>query len=175
MAEAKIPKKAKLIAGIMWADEKARDAAIKKLTEKFGEIDSESEEYDFFQFTDYYKGEMGPKITKKIVSFKNLINREKLAAIKIFTNRLEEDVSGGKRRAVNIDAGYLTECNVVLASAKEMPHKPYIGKGVFADVVLRFRKGCYEAYDHTFPDHREGLVREYYKKAREIYRKQLKS
>ena len=174
MAAPKEPPKAKLVCGIMWSNDDARDSAVKKLAGKFGEIDSESETYDF-SFTDYYEDEMGRGIKKKIVSFRNLISREALPSIKIFTNQVEEEASGSKKRAVNLDSGYLTEHNVVLASAKERPHKPYIGEGIFADVVLMFRSGNYEAHRYTFPDHKEQLVRDYYKKVREIYLKQRKN
>ncbi|MDI6654543.1 MAG: DUF4416 family protein, partial [Candidatus Hydrothermarchaeota archaeon] len=76
--------KAKLFAAIMYSSEVYKKA-IEELVKKFGAIDGESEVFAF-DFTDYYEQEMGQKLFKKFLSFKNPISREELADIKLFTN-----------------------------------------------------------------------------------------
>jgi hypothetical protein len=135
-----------------------------KLVEKYGKIESQIE-YDF-DFTDYYSTEMGSKLKKILFVFKDLIDREKLSEIKTYTNTIEDscciDPSSKKTslqgRKINLDPGYLSMHNVVLASAKELPHKVYLNNGIFADVVLEFKNKSFQSSAHTFPDYKTDIV-----------------
>ena len=113
---------------------------------------------------------MGKDLKKKIVIFKNLIDREKLADIKHWTNALEDSESEENKRRINLDPGYLTICNVILASAKEMPHKVYIGEGMFGDVVLEFKNKSFQHSEHTFPDYKSDAIKSFLNKVRESYK-----
>lgn len=143
--------KVKLIEAVMFKDWKIYNSAIKEIKKRFGEIDAESEEYDF-NFTNYYDGEMGSGYKKKIISFEKLINRGKLADIKLFTNEIEKKFSEDGKRRINIDPGYLTLHNLVLASAKELPHRIFIGKGIFAESTLTFVNNKWVPSQFTFPE-----------------------
>ena len=173
MAHIKQVYKTKLVIGIMYLEKEAYEETIKKLVEKFGEIDNKSSEYDF-NFTDYYEEETGKNLKKQILTFKKLIDRDELAEIKHFTNTIEDELSKQGKRLINLDPGYMTEHNIVLASAKELPHKVSIGKGMFGDVVLEYRKGDYEDSRHTFPDFRTPLVKEFLKTIRKKYLQERK-
>ena len=76
----------KLIIGVMYKDD--FNSIVDKLKGLFGEVDSVSDDYDF-SFTNYYEKEMGAGLKKRILSFKKLIDREELAAIKHKTNEIE--------------------------------------------------------------------------------------
>jgi hypothetical protein len=173
MAHIKQVYKTKLVIGIMYSDKEAYEETIKQLTEKFGEIDNKSLEYDF-NFTDYYEEETGKNLKKQIITFNKLIDRDELAEIKHFTNTIEDQLSKQGKRLINLDPGYMTEHNIVLASAKELPHKVSIGKGMFGDVVLEYRKGDYEDSRHTFPDFRTPIVKEFLKTIRKQYLQERK-
>src|SRR3989344_3330504 len=139
MAQPKPVPRVKLIIGVMYKESENCNTAIALLKERFGEIDDEVE-YDF-NFTEYYTPEMGSQLKKKLLMFKTEIDREWLAQIKLDTNAIEDEGKSEKNnRRINLDPGYLTLHNVVLASAKEMPHKVFIGKGMFGDVVLEYKK-----------------------------------
>lgn len=168
MAQIKHIPKVKLIIGLMYKDKDSYDKAVRALIAKFGEISDSSEEYAF-DFTDYYERESGKDLKKQIISFKELVGRDELADIKHFTNRIEDDISEDGKRKINLDSGYMTEHNVVLASAKEMPHKISIGRGMFGDVVLEYRKGDYQDSRHTFPDYRTRPVKDFLIKVRKRY------
>jgi len=189
MAHIKDIAKVKLIIGLMFVDENIKKETIKELVEKYGPI-QESLSYDF-NFTDYYNPEMGEGIKKELLVFSNLIDREKLAEIKTFTNTIEDkalkdtkednesnnnDKEDEKQinRLVNLDPGYLTLMNVILASAKEMPHKIYFGLGLFGDVVLEYKQKSYQHSPHTFPDYRSDIVKEFLNKVRQKYKHELK-
>ncbi|MBW2993273.1 DUF4416 family protein, partial [Candidatus Woesearchaeota archaeon] len=124
--------RAKLFTGILYSDEAAYKKTIRELEKKFGPIEHISQEYDFTDFTAYYEDEMGDNIKKKFLVFKKQINRDKLADIKLWTNELENKFSRFKKRKINLDPGYFTVHNLVLASAKDRSHKIYLKKGIYA-------------------------------------------
>jgi hypothetical protein len=154
----------KLLIGLMYKDRQVYDSALPILKQKFGQV-YDVLEYDF-DFTDYYEAETGKGLKKSLLIFKNQIDRDGLAEIKLWTNSVEDKYSENSKRKINIDPGYLTSHNVVLASAKEMPHKISIGKGIFGDVVLEFRSGEFQASRHTFPDFKSDKVRDFLAKNR---------
>jgi hypothetical protein len=164
MAHTKKVSKAKLIIGVMYKDKNVYEKAIDILKTLFGEIES-SLEFDF-SFTKYYEKEMGTNLKKTILVFKKNIDRIKLPDIKLITNGIEDDLSNKNNRTVNIDPGYMTFDSIVLASAKEMPHRVYLKKGIFADVVLTFYDGNFEHNIRTFPDYRQDIVKDFFKKIR---------
>lgn len=143
---------AKLFCGIMYSDSGVYEKAIEELARRFGNIGATGEEYDF-SFTDYYLKEFGSNLKKRFVVFKNLIERENLADIKLLTCEIEKSFARGGRRIVNIDPGYITLNNVVVASTKELPHRVYLGKGIFADVQLILKRSEAITSSHTFADY----------------------
>lgn len=157
--------KAKLFAAITYSGEEACKKVIEELVKKFGEINEESEVFAF-DFTDYYAEEMGDKLLKKFLSFRDLIDREELADIKLFTNELEKKLSVEGRRQVNIDPGYVTAQNLTLATRKESQHRIYLRDGVFAEVTLAFKKNGCIYFDWTYPDYRTKLACDFLLKVR---------
>lgn len=157
--------KAKLFAAIMYSSEEVYKKAVEELVKKFGAIYAESETFAF-DFTDYYAEEMGQKLLKKFLSFRALINREEVAEIKLFTDELERKFSKEGKRQVNIDPGYVTAQNLILATRKESQHRIYLGDGVFAEVTLAFKKNGCIYFDWTYPDYRTNAARDFLLKVR---------
>lgn len=150
---------AKLFIGILYNNKDIYDKVLEELTNKFGSLEEDSIEYDFDQFTNYYKEEIGKNILKKIIIFKDLINKKNLADIKVFTNDIEKKYSQNNKRKINLDPGYLTEDQLVLASVKGASYKIYLSKGIFAHLIYTFSKNkCKEAL-RTFPDFRGEKVK----------------
>jgi len=118
-----------------------------------GPLDSLSEALDF-PFTSYYDRELGKPLTRRILAFSHLAPQDRLAGLKLATNALEKALSrpDGTRR-VNLDPGLLTLERVVLATCKHRPQRIYLGSGVFADLTLIFRHGCWQKLPWTFPDY----------------------
>lgn len=145
--------KAKLLIALMYSNKDIYNNAISLLIKRFGEIDRESLEYKF-NFTNYYEKEMGSNLLKRFVTFKELIDAEELKKIKLFTHKIEEKFSMNNKRLINIDPGYITKTQLVLASFKEKPRKIYLGKGVYADLILLFKKDGCITFKWTFPDYK---------------------
>jgi hypothetical protein len=125
-----------------------------------------------FDMTDYYEEEMGPGLSRVIVSFERLGAAPDLVEVKLSVDRLEEKLSGPAGRTVNIDPGYIDYFKAVLASFKEGPQKIYLGSGVYADPVLMFEDHEWRVLPWSFPDFRKGLYMEEFGAIRRIYREQ---
>ena len=144
----------KLIIGMIAPDEPGFDHAQGVLTEKYGELDYESPVLPFDR-TDYYAQEMGEKLLRKFISFKNLFPPDSLSDIKLYTNELEERLSNAGRRTINLDPGYITQAKPVLATTKNHIHRIYIGKGIYAEITLFYKEGSFRPFPWTYPDYRK--------------------
>jgi hypothetical protein len=147
------------------------------LDERFGPIDLKSQNWPFV-FTDYYTPEMGPNLTRRFVSFEKLIDPGLLAQAKNDTNAIEETFTKRFRgenagRIVNLDAGYLTLSQLILATTKNYSHRIYIGQGIWAEITLRYQKGRYLKFDWTYPDYADGLYNDFLIQVREKLKSQL--
>jgi hypothetical protein len=158
VGEIRIPEPVKLICGIIAAGESMVAAARDALRDAYGEIDLESGILPF-NFTAYYRDEMGAGLLRKFVSFDERVDPGLLPKIKRHTNELERALSGipegttGRRR-VNLDPGYVTPSNLVLATTKNYTHRVYLGGGIYGEVTLAFAKiGC-RHFEWTYPDYR---------------------
>ena len=177
------PQPAKLIIGILAANETALAAAVKAISKSFGVIDLTSDVWPFTQ-TDYYKDEIGPNALRQFVSIENLIDPGKLAQIKHDTNYLEQQLAkklGGVNpalqlpRPVNLDPGFIEPSKLVLASTKNFSHRIYIGNKMFAEVTLIYEKGDWRHFVYTYPDYKEPHYQDFFTKVRTRLLEQLKS
>lgn len=165
----------KLIASLLSGDGAAIKPVLKKLENRFGSMDYLSEYMDF-RHTDYYRGEMGDKLFRRMVSFERLIKPDSLADIKLFTNSVEDEyLKDGGQRTINIDPGYVSMEKVVLASCKNFAHRIYLKDGVYADLTLIYRNGDFQPVDWTFPDYAGDDMRRLLKEIRERYIHQLQN
>lgn len=171
MSKAKKHSKVNLIIGMIANKENLFGDAKKYLVKKFGEIDYESPTIDF-NFTDYYQKEIGRNLKRKFISFKNLIAAEELTDIKLYTNRLEEGFSRSRNkpsRNINLDPGYITSAKLILATTKDYFHRIYLGKGIYVEITLFFRKGGFESFNWTYPDYKTKEYAEIFNHIRSLY------
>ena len=160
----------KLLISIFYSDKKLYEACKKELIKIFGDILKESKAYSFDKFTDYYEKEMGKGLVKRFVIFKKPIEKIslnnkpieknslkiKLIKIKLKTTELEKKFSKQGKRMVNLDPGYLTGKELVLASFKPgTNYKEKISNKVYAHKVLEFKGKEAITFWHTFPDYKE--------------------
>lgn len=132
---------------------------LKRLAHYFGKTDLVSEWFPF-TFTDFYAPEMGPDLKRCIVSFKELLPSQFLPKAKKWTAKVENKFRKDGRRQVNIDAGYLDHCKVVLASGKFGGHKIALTDECYADMILDYQKGVFHPFPWCFPDFRSGIYNE---------------
>jgi len=168
------PKPAKLVIGLLMKDRRLLEPVAAELTAKFGSVDMISS-WMSFNYTDYYKQELGSPLSRRLLSFETLIDQQALAGIKIATNQLEQTYARGHRRRVNIDPGYLLFERFVLASGKNFSHRIYIGRQIYADLTLVFRKGAFETLPWTYPDYADCPIRDFLERVRKKYAVDLKT
>jgi len=175
MGKIKYPRSVKLVVGMIFAQDKFFHNAKKELIKKYGEVDFESYSLPFI-YTNYYREEMGDRLWRKFISFKSLIDPEKIVTVKIFTNKLEEMFffPGTSKRQVNIDPGYLDLAKLVLATTKDFAHRVYLDKGIYAEVTLRYSKDeGFRPWNWTYPDYRSREYLDVFNHIRKIYQRQL--
>ena len=153
MSKPREPEPVKLFVSVIAADPGRIAEVIGELARHFGAPDYVSEVLSF-DYTNYYSAEMGQSLVRRFVAFDGLIRSEELPAIKLETNALEERFSEGGARRVNIDPGYMAKQHFILATGKGFAHRPYIGRGIYADLTLVYRKETYRPLEWTYPDYR---------------------
>jgi hypothetical protein len=165
----------KLVIGFIYKNEEIVEKVKDALINEFGKIDFESAALNFIH-TDYYNKEIGENLLKKFISFEKLVNPDKLFDIKIFTNSIEQKFlyNGTNNRMINIDPGLLSLSKLVLATTKNYDHRIYIGKGIFAEVTLRWTQKNFKEFEWTYPDFRTEEYKRILGKIREIYKEQIK-
>jgi hypothetical protein len=173
-----IPKPAKLIIGILAADENCLKAAVEAIKARFGKTDFTSDIWPFTQ-TDYYRDETGENILRQFVSIEKPIDPGKLAKIKHRTNKLEQKLARqsacGLLRPVNLDPGIIEPSKLILVTTKNYSHRIYIGKKMYAEVTLIFDKGKWKPLEYTYPDYRQDCYHDFFNKVRTRLVEQLKS
>jgi hypothetical protein len=168
----------KLIAGLLGSHEELFASSIRALEERYGETDYISP-FTAFSFTSYYEKEMGNPLMKRFYSFRELIDPSLLPEIKLFTNEIEERHSrveeGRMKRSINIDPGYVALSKLVLASTKDRSHRIYVGKRIYAEITLQFKKKTFVPLYSTYPDYRSEEYISILNVIRENYMQQLKT
>lgn len=170
MGKIKLPQPVKLVVGFIFSEEEIFIQTKKRFVEKYGEIDFESRSL-FFKYTDYYRKEMGENLFRKFLSFKKLIMPEEIVEAKLFSVEVEKSfyLPGTEKRRINIDPGYLTLSKLVLATTKNFAHRIYLGRGVYAEVTLRYLRGeGFIPWEWTYPDYRSRDYLEIFNKLRSL-------
>ena len=163
------PRPAKLVIGSFSPDKGSFSQTAELLTAEFGEIDIVSSWFPF-DYTNYYTDEMGGPLFRRMISFAQLIEQDRLADIKHVTHRIEQKfTSDGGRRTVNIDPGYLLRERFVLATGKNYSHRIYLGKSIYADLTLIFSGGAYRPLPWTYPDYAAGDMQAFLVRVRKKY------
>ena len=167
------PKPAKLVIGLLMKDKGLFEPLAAELTSQYGSVDMISP-WMSFDYTAYYRSELGSPLFRRLLTFEILIDQQELAVIKLTTNKLEQVYVRDLRRRANIDPGYLLYERFVLASGKNFPHRIYIGHQIYADLTLIFRKGAFETVPWTYPDYADQPIRSFLERVRKKYAFDLK-
>jgi hypothetical protein len=168
------PLPAKLVIGALTRHRSLIPQVYEQMKALFGTLDLVSPWYRF-EWTRYYEPEMGTGLVRRLAAFGPLIEQEQLASIKEQTNGIERQYTESGKRLLNIDPGYLLAERFVLATGKNHAHRIYIGRQMYADLTLLYRKGDYQALEWTYPDYAHEDIRDFLKKTRNKYMRDLKT
>lgn len=173
MSELKEPPPVRLFIGIIYNESAPLNSCLEKFPAEFGKIDFISNDFPF-NYTSYYEKEMGKDLWRKIISFRKLINRDEIVNAKIFTNKLEVEFRRNNCRSINLDPGYISSEHLILATGKGYYHRPYIGKGVYADLTLVYQDKKFKTLEWTYPDYKCDYMQDIFRKLRKEYLNELK-
>lgn len=173
MSRPQPPMPAKLIVGVFLKDRSLVASVADMLIESFGPVDQVSAWLPF-DYTDYYKPEMGAPLYRRLFSFTQLIDQASLSEIKQTTNGHEKKYMVNMKRQVNIDPGYLLHERFVLATGKNFAHRIYIGNGIYADLTLIYTQGKLQTLPWTYPDYASETIKAFILQIRQKYTIDLK-
>ena len=172
MSRPRLPDPVKLFLSAIYREPEALERALAALSPRFGPIDYTTRELPFAA-TGYYTREMGEPLFRRFFTFRRLQDPELLPAIKLFTNQVEAAV-GPTARAVNLDPGLISIGNLILATGKNVAHRPYLGQGIYADLTLVYQSGSFRVLPWTYRDYAEPELIAFLNRIREAYKLDLK-
>ncbi len=161
-------KEGKLIVALTASEIALMQDARNRLTLKFGDCELVGDVFPF-DFTHYYEQEMGASLQKQFLSFARMIPLEDLAAIKVWTNALEQGYAVNGKRRINLDPGYVTHAQMVLATTKDYTHRIYLGQGIHAELTYLCRKRVFQIMEWTYPDYRTPPALAFFERVRHCY------
>lgn len=173
MGTAQTPLQVKLFVALLYDAGASPEDFIRNITDQFGPVDKPYGPVPF-SFSAYYAEEMGSNLVKWYATFSTLIQRDRLAAIKIFTNTLEAAALAKGKRRFNADPGYLAPDKLVLASTKDFYHRICVGEGIYGEVTLHFRKGEFRHFSWTYPDYKEPAFLDFLTASRADYMQRIR-
>ena len=174
MRKVKYPEPSLLFIGLLYADPGTFNHSKEILEKNFGDILHTSPSIPW-DYSSYYKDELGWPLFRQFIFFKNLIDPGILADIKSKTNEIEDALSSEDKRLINLDPGYLTLSKIVLASTKNYAHRIYLGKGIYGEVTLLYneKEGTFKPHLFTYRDYQEKSCIDMFLNAREKLKKML--
>ena len=118
---------------------------------------------------------MGAPLLRRFVAFRPWQPPERLPEVKIAAMELEERLAAGSRRTVNIDPGFLSAANVVIATAKNHYHRVPLRDGVYAHLEYVLKDGRLQFLPWTYPDFKTEAYLEFFNRLREQFKNELKA
>ena len=107
---------------------------------------------DFNPLIEYYSQEMGDSLSRVFFLTGDLFTREHLLLTKLQSLDWENKWAINNKRMVNIDIGYLSLENFLLATTKNFSHRIYLGQNIFSDLTYYFHLGELRSLPWTYPD-----------------------
>ncbi len=165
MSRPETPPPVSLVLGVLHTDEAACDAALVAFADRFGPAARVLGPQPF-DWTDYYQAEMGSPIVRQFLLMRDQVAPDCLPSVKRFTNELEDRFAVDGKRRVNLDPGFLTPFNLVLATGKPRHQRVYLGQGIYGDLTLIYHTGAYQPLPWTYKDWGSEEVRAFLTRAR---------
>jgi hypothetical protein len=175
MSQPSTPKPVKLIVSLIAGEEKRITEASAELFQSYGKIDFMSACIPF-TMTEYYQAEMGKGLMRRLITFEDLLDPEQFPAVKRCTDKLEAHYTTSEgNRTINLDPGYMTLYQLILATNKSFAHRIYLRDGVYADLTLIYKNKSFQSLAWTYPDYGSMEIIELLNRIRERYQKQLQN
>lgn len=166
-----LPGLIKIFFGLIFKDSEKLELMKDKIND-FAPIDLSSEIIPF-DFTDYYRDEIGKNLKRQWVSVKKTIQENKLPGIKNTSINWEKELSTDGSRTVNCDPGGISLNRVVLVTTKNYSHRIYLGKQIFGEVTMIYRGEGFKKLPWTYPDYYSETFLDFAAQCREKFSQKL--
>lgn len=104
---------------------------------------------------EYYSHEMGEPLKRSFFVTSKSFSREFLLSTKLLAQKWEQEFALQNKRRMNIDVGFISLENFILATTKNYSHRVFIGQNIFADLTYQFINGSFEPLPWCYPDYRD--------------------
>jgi len=169
------PKTAKYFVALLSSDVDLLDTVEKDLSAVLSEIDGRS---DIRPWTasNFYEKEMGTGLLRRFLSILTLKSPERLVAIKLKTQGIEDQYrsTSTRGRCINLDPGYLDAFKVVLASTKNAGQRIYLHSGIYGEVTLLYHNAGFHGLEYTYADYLWPESLAFFTRLRALYLTQLR-
>ena len=121
-------------------------------------------EPEYNPLASYYAHEMGQQDSLKriFLTTSQAFPREYLLTTKLMMLDWEREWAIDGKRRVNIDVGFLSAENFLLATTKNYSHRIFLGQKIFADMTYYFHQGELQTFPWTYPDYVDPKKLEYF-------------
>jgi hypothetical protein len=103
----------------------------------------------------YYAREMGEPLERIFFVSTKTYAREFLLSTKLLAQNWEAEFAISQKRQMNIDVGFISLENFILATTKNYSHRVFIGQNIFADLTYQFINGTFEPLPWCYPDYQD--------------------
>ncbi|EQC49707.1 DUF4416 family protein [Bacteriovorax sp. DB6_IX] len=127
--------------------------------------------HPFFPMKQYYSKEMGSEdqLERVFFFYPKKASRESLVAMKTLSTELENKYSNNGQRIFNLDSGYISKDQVLLATGKPYSHRIYLAGGVYGELTYRYCGKSFEKLDWTYPDYSHPEIIQKFNWLREVH------
>lgn len=132
-------------------------------------------EHDYFPMKKYYSNEMGDEdlLSRIFYLSENCCEREDLIKKKLALQNTEDNYCLDGKRTINIDVGYVSLENMVLATGKSFSHRILLADNVYAELTYIAENGKFNSLSWTYPDYKHNDIIDFFEWSRKFLKEKL--
>ena len=156
MLQTQTPSKGLLFFSFLYRFDLFAQDKFQQMVEKlFGEMIAWTPSFN--PLASYYAKEMGSDSDLSRVFFVSTDSfpREFLLSTKLLSLDWERQWAREGKRAVNVDVGFISAENFLLATTKNYAHRVFLGQDIFADLTYQCIEGGFQTLPWTYPDYKD--------------------
>jgi len=156
MLNPEVPSQGLLFFGILYrSDLFSEEVLLQRIENLYGKFISFTPEFN--PLAAYYSKEMGEETLLKRIFFVTTaaFPREFLLSTKLISLDWEKEWSQNSKRMVNVDIGFVSAENFILATTKNYAHRVFLGQNIFADLTYQCIDGRFQTLPWTYPDFKD--------------------
>ena len=156
MLDLKRPSDGLLFFGLLYRSDLFEEKLlVQRIESLYGKVISFTPEFN--PLAAYYAKEMGEQsLLKRIFLVSTLVfPREFLLSTKLLSLEWEKEWGQDAKRMVNVDLGFISAENFILATTKNYSHRIFLGQNIFADLTYQCVDGGFQTLPWTYPDFKD--------------------